>query len=273
MNRRQPFTRALITLSVFILLEGLAIILVSNNSIIQQYRLMESVRSCQAFFWRQGEEIRYFFSLKKVNQDLLEQNRMLLDELERTSHYEEGILPLVNDTSSFSLTIARVIKNSVNKQHNYLVIDKGSLDGMKEDMGVITSIGVIGHIKSVGKHYSLVTSFLDINHNVSAIIKRNGTFGPVKWDGKQADKATLVEIPLHTEIIVGDTIVTSGYSTIYPANIPIGTIVDSKLVDGINYHLTIKLFENFCSLNYVYVVKNLSRTELDYLLGAKEGKE
>lgn len=237
---------------------------------------MEGVRRVQSSFWKGGDNIRYYFSLKKTNKTLSEDNLKLIEELER---YKAITSDSVSDSilmaavPGFSYKPAKVIRNSTDKQHNYIIIDKGASDGIKEDMGVITPNGVVGYVHSVGKHYSMVVSFLDINQSVSSIIKSNGTFGPLRWDGRRIGKAVLHEIPLHTVITPGDTIVTSGYSTVFPAGIPLGTIESSHLVDGINNDVSINLFLDYSSLRYVYVADNAFVEELSELNAKGEGQK
>lgn len=229
---------------------------------------MEGVRRTQSTFWKWGEGVRYYFSLKETNRQLAEENVRLVKELEQ---FKLSAATIVEDSTisdkipEYSYTLAKVVRNSTDKMHNYIIIDKGSIDGIKEDMGVITPKGIVGYVHSVGKHYSMVVSFLNIDNSVSAIIKSNGTFGPLRWNGRHRDKALLHEIPLHTVITPGDTIVTSGYSSTYPAGIPIGTIESSRLIDGINYDVTVNLFLDYSSLHFVYIADNVYTEELNEL--------
>lgn len=273
MSKRSPFISFLLVVLSFLVLEGICFLLVSNNGIIQRYRLMEGVRRVQSSFWRNGENIRYYFSLKEANDHLVQDNLILFQEAEK---YKALYGSKVDSTiygaeEGFLYKQAKVVRNSTDRQHNYIIIDKGSNDGVKEDMGVITPYGVVGYVHSVGKRFSMVVSFLDIDQSISAIIKSNGTFGPLRWNGKNIKKAILHEIPLHTSVTPGDTIITSGYSAIYPADIPLGTIESAKLIDGINYDVTVKLFLDYSSLHYVFLVKNINAEELSELNEKGEG--
>lgn len=274
MNRRSPILNVIITLFSFLIIEGVCLILISYNGNIQRYKLMEGVRRVQSFFWQGGSDIRYYFSLKKTNQDLADENVRLANEntLYRSiinSHIKDSTF-VIDSIPTFSFKKASIVRNSTDRQHNYIIIDKGSADGIMPDMGVITHKGIVGYVHSTGKHFSMVVSFLDINQSISALIKKNNTFGPLRWDGKSIDKAILSEIPLHTDFAVGDTIISSGFSAVYPPGIALGTIISSNLVDGINYDLTVNLFEDYSSLHYVFVVFNSSKDELSFLINQGE---
>lgn len=231
---------------------------------------MDGVRHFQSFFFARGSNIYSYLSLKENYKSLSEENNILRNDNARLNEIiknhiinnEDSTFSFSNDSAQYTYTQAKIIRNSVDNQHNYIIIDKGSDDGIEEDMGVITYNGIVGYVSAVGRNYSRVVSFLDINQNVSAIIKSSNTFGSLKWDGQHIDKAVLQDIPIHTIITKGDTVVTSGFSSTFPPNIPIGIIESSKMRDGINYQVTITLFENFRSLQNVYVVKNRDREEI-----------
>lgn len=258
------------TFFTFVLLMGVSISLILSDGVIQKYNTMAALRSAKSFFWKQGEKVRYYFSLKIQNEKLLDENTLLLSRIDYTNRADSTEIVNIEETSAFRFIPAKIVSNSTNRLHNYIVIDKGKRDGIKEDMGVITPNGVVGYVSSVSDKYSLVVSFLDINYSVSAIIKSSNTFGPLRWEGKRAKRATLCEIPLHTEINAGDTVITSGFSTIYPPGIPLGTIESYKLIDGINYNVEIDLFENYNSLKFVYVVVNNDQDELEKLVLKRE---
>lgn len=269
MNRRSSTITALVSLAVFILIEAVSILLIYHNGTIQRYKLMVAVRSVQSFFWDKGESSRYFISLKGTNEALVEENIRLVKELEKYKSYwsKEISDSLIRDFNpDFTYIPATVLKNTTNRQHNYIVINKGSNDGIKPDMGVVTPSGVVGYVQSVSKKHSLVVSFLDIDYTITAIIKKWGTFGTFHWGGKRINEAILSEIPIHSSFSVGDTITTSGYSAIYPKGINLGTIKSQELIGGTSYNLTISLFEDFSNLHHVYVVDNPNNIEFKKLI-------
>lgn len=269
MNRRTSINTALVSLVVFLLIEGLSAFLISRNESIQQYKLLTGIRAVQSKIWDGTKDIRYFFSLKQTNESLEQENIRLVQELEKykifTSRYiSDSLIQAYNP--EFEYIPATVVKNNTNRRHNYIVLDKGSDDGIKTDMGVITPSGVVGYIQSVGKKHSLVSSFLDVDNTITAILKKSGTFGTINWDGKNPSEVTLSEIPIHTSFAIGDTVTTSGFSAIYPKGIDLGTIKSSKSAGGTSFDLTISLFENFSTLHHVYIVDNPNNIEFKNLI-------
>ena len=153
-------------------------------------------------------------------------------------------------------------KSCNNSQHNYMIIDKGSEDGVEEKSGIITSEGAVGIIDAVSRHYSYALSFRNSGISISARIGKEGAVGPMKWDGRSSRGAILSEIPHHIGISPGDTVYTSGYSTIFPPDIPLGTTGESRLV---NYEIKVTLFEDFSRLRYVTIVNHTGKEELKEL--------
>lgn len=276
MDLKSKIIRYLLLILTFITLEAASIFLITKNSVVQKYKFMHAIREINVFFWEFNTNVKYYFSLKESNEELINNNIELLNKIEvLESMIEQDSVPLKmgKDRALFSYISAKIISNSTNKQHNFITINKGSNDGIKLDMGVITDNGIIGYVTSVSNNFSQVSSFLNVDGSISAIIKKNNTFGPLRWHGKNTTTATLYDIPVHTDFSVGDTIVSSGFSLIYPPSIPIGVIEGYSQTDGINYNLTIKLFEDFKSLKYVYVISNLNIEELSTIRKNNEGLE
>jgi rod shape-determining protein MreC len=250
---------------LFILLEAACIYMVCNNGLVQRYRLIGELREIQGFFWERVAAINEYSSLKKANGILAAQNTLLMQELykqkEITGHIAADTL-----SAPFSFIQAKVIKNTLNTPHNYLIIDKGSKDGVEEDMGVITPNGVVGITRGVSENYSYVLSFLNLNQQVSAKIGSTSAFGPLSWDMESEGKAVLNEIPQHLQVQQQDTVYTSGFSYFYPPDIPLGTVIGSKVVNGVHLRVDVQLLQDFRSLNYVMVVKNNNRKEIEKLV-------
>lgn len=167
---------------------------------------------------------------------------------------------------------AEVVSNSVNKRNNFLMLNKGSKNGVKIDMGVIGPKGVVGIVVAVSSNFSTVMSALHNASVVSAVVKKNEQLGSVTWEGGSYAYAKLNNISGQVKIAKGDTVITSGFSLIYPKGIPIGTIEKFNLNTDDNYYdITIKLTTDFNSLNHVYVVNNIYREEQNALI-EQQGK-
>ena len=251
---------------LFILLEAASIYMVSHNGIVQRYRLIGKLREVQGFFWEKYAAINEYSSLRETNDALARENTLLLDRL--YNRKEENSTQPAEQKQPFEFIGAKVVRNTVGTSHNYLIIDKGSKDGIEEDMGVVTPTGAIGITRAVSRNYTYVLSFLNTSQQVSAKIGKSGTFGPLSWDPSHPGMALLEEIPQHLEIQQNDTVYTSGFSAFYPPNIPIGTVAGSKLVNGVHLSLNIRLLQDFRSINHVMVVKNNNKEELEKLINS-----
>ena len=135
-------------------------------------------------------------------------------------------------------------------------------DGIRPQSGIITGSGVVGIIDAVDKHYSYGLSFMNSEVSVSSRIGKEGAVGPLSWDGVSVDKALLKEIPLQFKFSPGDTVWTSGYSAIFPPDIPLGTAGEARVVNGAVNEIEVHLFENFTALRFVTVVENIGRDEI-----------
>jgi len=232
-----------------------------------------------------------YFSLKEVNQRLAAENALLHELMIRGEKADPGnplsrdslalealaedsvfVLPSTQTKSDsarlrqFAFIPAKVVDNTVRRAKNYVTINKGRLDGIEPDMGVISPDGVVGKVKDVSDHFAVITSVLHTDMYVSALVKRSNTLGSIIWEGIEPRIAGLENIPIHINIINGDTIVTSGYSGIYPPNTMIGTVAEVRPEeDAAFYDIDINLSSDFYKLSYVYVVKNLLRQEQDSL--------
>lgn len=265
---RIPFIKKITSFALFIALEVIALVLVANSSIFQQTKFVGAYMAVYKGIASINSGVYYYFNLKEVNADLMKENNSLLAQLERYKSLDDSLLienESVPKNVSFEYISAKVVSNSINKKHNFLIIDKGSADGVQKDMGVVSPSGVVGVVGYVSKNYSMVISFLNINQSVSAKINTSGAFGPLIWDGRRINYALLTEVPQHIRFMPGDTVSTSGFSTIYPPDIPIGTVRKSKIIKGTYHEIQVHLFQDFSTIEYVRVVINKNKPELESL--------
>ncbi len=159
---------------------------------------MEAIRSVQSFFWQKEEDIHYYFNFKVENERLVAENHILQEKLSKYESIDYYRDTLINSISAnYSYVPATIIKKSTDKQHNYIILNRGSESGVKAGMGVITDNGIVGVVSSVSKRYSYVISFLNTTQNVSVKVARSDIHGPIAWDGGRIDKAVLRDIPIH----------------------------------------------------------------------------
>jgi rod shape-determining protein MreC len=259
---------------LFLLLEVISFILIFNFNNYQKARYLNSSNQFTGTVYNTYNAIGRYFSLASVNRKLARENAMLKSLISDLPYIKVTPYSVVVNAeftdSVYRFISARVINNSVDKQNNYITLNKGRKHGIKPDQGIINSDGVVGVITHVSESYSLGFSVLNKRWGASAKLKKSGTFGPLSWDGKDARFANLTGIPFHVELAVGDTVVTSSYSSYFPEGIMIGIVESLEKPAGENYYnISVRLSVNFRALSYVDVVENLKKDELKALESKK----
>ncbi|MCL3781825.1 rod shape-determining protein MreC [Prolixibacteraceae bacterium JC049] len=254
---------------LFLVLELVCLLMIIRYNNFQKVKFLNSSNQVTAGIFDSYSSVADYFSLRKTNKLLAEENARLRTMLQlQNSNKEEIKYTFFADSilSDNQFVTAKVINNSVNKQHNYLTLNKGSLDGVKPDMGIVGANGVVGRINHVSKHYSTAISLLNGRWSISAKLKRTNDNGTIVWNGKDHQKVLLEGIPYNVELTKGDTIVTSGYSSVFPDGVPIGVVSEVELDKGSNFYLiNVDLFLDFNRLSYVNIVMNRNRDELNEL--------
>ena len=162
---------------------------------------------------------------------------------------------------------AKIVSSTVNKRNNYAIINRGASHGIKKDMGVISSNGVLGIVKETSSHFATVMTVLHSRTQVSTRFQKNAYFGILTWQGYDPEHATLNDIPSHVQLKEGDTLITRGASGIFPEGTLVGTIESWEEVPSTNfYEINVKLSTNFRNTEYVYVIDNLRKGEFMQLL-------
>ncbi len=214
--------------------------------------------------------ISSYFHLKSVNADLLDRNMALeqqITNLEKALREHQVDSATVNSIREIPLTDyrlfkAHVIKNSLNQADNYITLDQGSSAGIRPEMGVVDGNGIVGIVYETSSSYSLVISVLNSKSNISCKIVGSDYFGYLKWEHGDSRYAYLKDLPRHAEFNLGDTVVTSGFSTVFPEGIMVGTVDDmSDSHDGLSYLLKIKLATDFGKVSDVRVIARNGQQE------------
>lgn len=252
---------------LFLFLEIVAFFLIVKNNEYQSSKVFNSSNYLVGNLMASVKEVKDYLQLKEVNQNLAQQNAALLSKEKSSFVKIFGNSMVINDTSYYQkyvYTTAKVINNSTNNRENYLTLNQGEINGIQPGMAVIGPKGIVGIVKNVSPHFSSVISMLHQKISISGKIKKSNYFGSVIWDSDNNNHhtATLNEIPNHVQLQVGDTIITSGFSTIFPEGVPIGIIKEFDLPKGSNfYDITLKLTTDFKQVSYVYIVKSLTKEE------------
>lgn len=256
---------------LFLFLEVVSLVLVFNYNNFQKSVYLNSSNYVSASLYNSVNSVLQYFDLTRVNQQLAEENALLRTQLqlgnaELEIHSDSIHFGLLESDSTFRFTAAKIINNSVNKQQNYITINKGRKHGIKPDQGILSTQGIVGVITSVQESFSAGLSLLNPRWNVSAKLKNTGYYGSLSWNGEDYQLADLLEIPFHVKLAAGDTIVTSGYSSIFPEGLMIGIIDEYTQPEGENYYdIKVRLSTNFKAISYVEVIDNIKKDELENL--------
>lgn len=239
--------------------------IVFKNNHYQQASAVNSTGKIAGFFYNKKNKLVSYFLLGRINDQLVAENAALKEKLgieikvnllKDTSYTKEITIDSNKQMIHYSYLPAKVLNNTIDQKVNYLTLNKGSLDGIKKNMAVISEKGIVGKITNVSEHYSIAASVLSERFNISAMTP-DGTVGKVVWDGKNTALINLTGIPQSVKLKPLDTIVTSGYSSIFPENIMIGRI--AKVESPTSYKIW--LSTQFTNLHFVYIVKDVANQE------------
>lgn len=253
----------------FLLLEFFCVWLIIQNNQYQGTKYFNTSNSVVASINSTEDGIREYFSLRDINLVLSKENAFLRNKLEERNQLLH--LYKLNQTDSalikqFDYVNAKVVNNSTKYYKNFITIDRGTDFGIQPGMAVISSEGAVGKVKSVSEHYAVLISLLNIDDQVSCVIRRTGHFGTIQWEGTNSSITALKYIPRHVKPIVGDSIVTSGYNAIFPPGIFIGKIKEFKLKEEAPfYDIKVELGQDFGKLSFVEVIKYRQKKERDSL--------
>jgi|AntRauTorcE11897_2_1112592.scaffolds.fasta_scaffold16705_1 rod shape-determining protein MreC len=255
---------------LFLLLQVVAFALLFYNNRYHQTAYLSSANELVGDLYSKRNAVEDYMKLSEINDELALENA-LLKSRQRRAFYDlnENLILSENDSlfrQQFVYTSAKVVNSSVSKRQNYITIDKGRNHDIAPEMGVVANNSLVGVVKDVSDHYAVVMPMVNTNFRVSVKLKKSGEFGQARWTGNDPGVAEVDDIPKHAKIEVGDTIVTTGYSTFFPENVTVGTVRTKVINEGENfYSLTINLSTDFSSLSYVDVIINLLKEERENL--------
>ena len=248
-------------LIIYLILSFISFSFLYNNSSLHFNEFGKISTYLSATSSKFSSSINSYFNLKSENEKLINEN-LQLKKMESKYRFTQ-----INEDTLNSINSATVIVNSINKSKNIIIIDKGKLDNINLEMGVISSEGVVGIVKSVTNNYASIISLLNTDLRLNAILKNSSTIGSVTWDGLNARILKLNDIPLSSSLKVGDTVVTGGMSFYFPKGVPIGRIInyDNNSLEGY-YEIDIEAFNDFSSLSNLYILNRTDNNEIQSLL-------
>ena len=250
---------------LFILLEVLSFILLFHYNSYQGSVWFSSANAVSGKVFEWNASVTQYFSLVDVNKTLTERNiylerqvEQLTEQLEKAGRDSTEIERMQTSVLKDCNTIpAKVVSCSLNKLNNFITIDKGYADGVRKDMGVVCGTGVVGIVYLVSEHYSVLIPVLSSVSNISCTIRSRGYFGYLHWKGGSPEEAYIDDIPRHARFKLGDVIVTSGYSSVFPPGIVVGKIKHVyNSANGLSYRLKITLSTDFGRLRDVCVIND-----------------
>ena len=251
-------------LLIFLILEGLAGFLLLQNNYVQRVASVKVTNVVLGSIHERISKWRDYLNLREQNQQLQDENTKLRNMLSDAFYIADTTRVFLSDTSQHRQYVyfpARVINNSVNKQYNYMTLDRGRNGGIAVDMAVIGPEGIVGIVNGVSEHFATVMPVINRNFRVSTKFKKNDHFGSLSWSGRSYRHATLSEISLHLHVSKGDTVVVSGFSDSFPKGTPIGVVDKVEQKDGSFYTIDVLLASDFRKLHFVTVVEDLMKTE------------
>jgi rod shape-determining protein MreC len=252
---------------LFLLLLVISLSLTIQSHSYHKSKIISSANFFTGGIYEKINNVDEYFNLRSQNEELARENARLKSLL--FNQKDTTKLPQIDTIKGVKKTdiiVSKVIRNSYSVHENYLTINNGSASGIKPNMGVINSAGIVGIIENTSKNYATIISILNVKSQINAKIKKSNHFGSLVWNGKSTGFVQLIDVPRLAGVRKGDTIVTGGQSIIFPENIGIGTIEKVYIDDVTNYYtLDIKLFNDMTNLGHVYIIKNKDAEEISDL--------
>jgi rod shape-determining protein MreC len=256
------------TFLLFLLLFVISILFTVQSHSYHKSKFINSANVLTGGVYNSINNISAYFFLKSQNEILAnENNRLKLILINSQIEPKSAYIDSLRFNALYKFTTAQVIKNSYNLSNNVLLVNRGYKDSIKQDFGVITDRGILGIIDHISKNYATVLSVLHSDSNISAQFKNSNHFGTLKWDGKSPKYTQLIDIAKSALFKEGDTIITSGRSSIFPKGVEIGIINDFKLDPSENsYIINIELFNDMTNIEHVYIIENVNLPEIKKIL-------
>jgi rod shape-determining protein MreC len=249
---------------LFLAIEVYTISLLMRENPYQNSIFFNSTQNVTGSYFEVIADLKNYFNLSQNNDSLIQENAELLKELNnlklamsQSNLNADTNFRVLGVPEWYHFIPAKVVNNTITKQNNFITINKGAKDGIKPEMGVISTNGIVGIVQSTSENYSVVLSLLNNNVRISAKSARTNDFGSLVWDGESTTLADLLDIPNHAVVEVGDTIETTSFSSIFPEGVLIGVVQETVINPGDNfYSIKVLLSTPFQNLQNVYVVEN-----------------
>lgn len=252
---------------LFLLLLVISLSLTIQSHSYHKSKIISSANFFTGGIYEKINSVDEYFGLRAQNEELAKENARLKSLL--FNQKDTTKLPQIDSirgVKKIDIIVSKVIHNSYSVQENFITINNGSASGIKPNMGVINSAGIVGIVENTSKNFATIISLLNVNIKINAKIKKSNHFGTLSWNGKSTGFAQLTDVPRLAGVRKGDTIVTGAESRVFPENIGIGTIDKIYTDNETNYYtLDVKLFNDMTNLGHVYIIKNKDAAEIEAL--------
>ncbi len=253
----------------FLLLEIIAISFTIQSHSYHNSKFSNSANFLSGGIYKRVNRFKEYKTLRESNKQLLDENSHLKNILSQELKSDTGTIIDAIDTTKYfqkySYSSAKVIDNQYQRKFNYLTIDRGTRHGIKTEMAVANSKGIIGITKNISDKYTTVLSILNENSKINVKLSNSPHFGTLEWDGKDYNVLQLVDLPIQANIKLGDTLITGGKSVIFPEGIPVGTINDFKVKNNNYSYIDVKLFNDMSAIGPVYIIVSIDKKEIEEL--------
>jgi len=255
------------TFLLFLLLFNIAVALTIQSHSYHKSKFMNSANGVAGAVYGTFNSVGQYLNLRDENAILAEENRYLREQLlNSTLTKDSSYIDASFSKGKYRIITAQVYKNSYSLPNNYLTLNKGKNDSIKEDFGVITPKGILGIISNTSNNYATILSILNKKSSINAMLKSTDHIGSLKWNGDSPHYVQLDDVSKFAPVNVGDTIITGGQSTIFPKGIGVGTIESFETdIGGDTYTIEVKLFNDMTNIGSVYIIENLDRLEIKTL--------
>ena len=252
---------------LFLAFEFIAILFIFSHNPIPRGRLSNQVNSISSVIYDKTYALTQYMNLRRANEQLAMENSYL------RGHVPQSLSSSQAPERGYQFTPAHIVNNSVQNEFNYLTLSVGSNSGIEPEMAVVSSFGIVGVVKSVSPNFCRVISILNTQLRISVKLSKSGHFGSLSWDRRNYRTVLVTEIPSHVSLEPGDSIVTSGYSSIFPPGEPVAIVLESSPAAGGNFlEIKAQLCNDFMQLSTVYIVRNTMKEEIQDLEESSDEK-
>lgn len=253
---------------IFLALQAFALVLLYKSSLYHHSEMMQQANDAVGEVYSRRASLSEYLRLGEINDALSLENAQLRSQLPENYLLQRTDVDSIGDTlalARYTYRTAKVINASVNREKNFVLIDRGTDGGVTQDMGVISNGAIVGVVRSTSQHFSVVMPVLHADFKASVRLKRSGVVGSMIWPGGNPAVANVIEIPKNIPVEVGDTVITSGYSDYFPANLLAGTVIEINDEDNDFHLIRIQLGADFRKLDHVLVISDIFKEELQQL--------